>query len=111
MPVRLIGVGIGTKHFCEIADAMEVGDRFGDFAVLHVAVAIDEEEIFPCLPLARARFDLRHVDLVFSKRSKRIMERTDLMRHADHEACPVVTGRRTALPSEDKEACRITAKA
>src|SRR5262245_12461018 len=47
-------VRIRTQHLDVTAFHFEVLDGFGDFLFVDVSVAIDEEEIFPRLPLARA---------------------------------------------------------
>ena len=79
-------------------------DGLDDFAVLHVAVAIDEEEIFPRLPFAGARFNLRHVDFVAAERGNRLMQRAGFVGDADQQARAVVARGRTALAAQHEEA-------
>lgn len=78
-------------------------DGFGDFAVFLVAVAIDEEEIFPRAAFAGARLDLGEVDAIAAERGQRVMQRADFVRDAHHEAGAVVAGGRTALAAEHEE--------
>ena len=75
----------------------EFGDGLGDFRILRMAGAIDEEEIFPRLAFAGARFDLRHVDLEAAERGDGGMQRAGFIGDTDHQARAVVAGRRTAL--------------
>ena len=82
---------------------MKLPDGFGDFAVLSVPVAIYEEEVFPCLALARTALDLRHVEPIAAEGREGIMKCADLVRDAEHETRPIVAGRRWALASEHKE--------
>ena len=100
----LIRVRIRAEHFDEVALAFEIGDGFGDFAICRMAVAIDEEKIFPRFAFARARLDLRHVQFVFTKSGERVVQRADFMRDADHQTGAIFSGRRTALASEHEEA-------
>ncbi len=97
-------VRIRAEDFDEVAMLAQKLDGLDDLAVLHVAVAINEEEIFPRLPLARARFNLRHVDFVTAERGNRLMQRAGLVGHADQQAGAVVAGGRTALAAEHEEA-------
>ena len=82
---------------------MKLPDGFGNLAVLSVPVAIYEEEVFPCLALARTTFDLRHVELVAAEGSERVVERADFVRDAEHEAGAIMAGRGRALASEHEE--------
>ena len=97
-------VRIRAEDFDEVAMLAEQLDGLGDFRVLKMAVAINEEEIFPRLALAGARFDLRHVDLVPAERGDGLVQRADLVGDADHQAGAVVAGGRTALAAEHEEA-------
>src|ERR1039458_7686043 len=50
--LKLFRVWIRAEDFDEVAVLAQKLDGFDDLAVLHVAVAINEEEIFPRLPFA-----------------------------------------------------------
>src|SRR6202142_2699621 len=102
--LKLFRVRIRAEDFDEVAVLAQKLDGLDDLAVLHVAVAINEEEIFPRLPFARARFILRHVDFVTAERGNRLMQRAGLVGHADQQAGAVVAGGRTGLGGAHKEA-------
>ena len=53
-------------------------DGPGDFAFLAVTVAINEEIVFPRLPLARTGFDLGEIDAITPERRECVMQRADL---------------------------------
>ena len=99
----LLRIRIGAEDFDEGALRAEFGDGAGDLAVFRVAVAIDEEEIFPRLALAGAGFDFRHVQFEFAKRAERAVQRADLVRDAEHDAGAVVAGGRAALAAQDEK--------
>src|SRR5689334_17904431 len=61
---------------------LQMRDGLGDLLVVNVAVAINEEEILPRLPLAGAGFDLGHVDAITPERRQRVVQRADLVRDA-----------------------------
>ena len=73
-------------------------------AVFHVAVAIDEEEIFPGLALAGAGFDLGHVDAIAAEGGQRVIQGAHAVREAEHQAGAVVAGGRAALPAQHQKA-------
>ncbi len=70
-------------------------------------IAIDEEVIFPRLPLAGARFDLGEIDAIPPERRERMMQRANLVADADHQTRAVITRGRTALATEHEETRRI----
>ena len=78
-PTGSLSIRIGAEHLHAAAFLLKQGDGFGDFLVLHVPLAIDEEVIFPDLPLARAGFYLGHIDAIPAKRGKRMMQGSDLV--------------------------------
>ena len=51
--IGLISVGIGAEDFDEIALFAEVFDGSRDFPIFLMAIAVDEEEVFPGFPFAR----------------------------------------------------------
>src|SRR5688572_33073441 len=71
----LLRVRIGTEDLYEAAMALQLVDGFGDLAIFGVAVAIDEEEVFPRLALAGAAFNLRHVPLIAAAGRQRVAQR------------------------------------
>ena len=94
----LIRVRIRAEDFDEITLLFEIGDGFGDFAVIHEAIAIDEEKLFPGFAFAWARLDFRHVQFVTTKCAERGMQRADFMLNADHQTGAIFARCRTALP-------------
>ena len=82
----------------------QLNNRFGDLAIVHVAVAIDKKEIFPGLPLARARLDLGHVNAIAAERRQRAIQRPNPINDAEHDAGAVIARRRAALPPQYQEA-------
>src|SRR5262249_19833403 len=78
-------IRIRPQDFYETAFLVQELDRFGNLAVFHMAVAIDEEEIFPGFALARARFDLRQVNAIPAERRQRMVQRAHFIRDTHHQ--------------------------
>src|SRR4051812_17785137 len=107
IPRALFAIGIRAKHLHEVAFAAEFGNGIGDAAIFVMAIAIDEEEIFPGFALARATLDLGHVELEAAEWRQRSVQGTDFVRDAEHDACAVATRRWTALTPQNKEARHV----
>jgi len=107
--VRLnsIHIRIRAEGFYKVAVRAKLLDRLRNFFVLRVAVAINEEKIFPCLALARARFDFRQINLEFAERGDGFVQCADFVGNADHQTRAVIARRRTALATKHEKARRI----
>lgn len=92
-----------AENFYEVAMFAEILDGAGDFFVLGMAVAIDEEEIFPGFAFAGAGFDFGQIDFGAAEGRERFVKRADFVRDADHEAGPVLAGGRAALAAEHEK--------
>ncbi len=79
-------------------------DRLGHLGILKMSGAINEEEVFPRLALARTRLNLRHVDLELAERGNGLVQRARLVGHAQHQTRAIITRRRTALTAEHEKA-------
>src|ERR1035437_543267 len=100
---KSLRVRIRAEDFDEVAVFAQKLDGLDDLAVLHVAVAINEKEIFPRLPFAGARFNLRHVDFVTAERGNRLMQRASFVGHAQQQTRAVVARGRTRSEEHTSE--------
>src|SRR5947207_326674 len=94
-PRTSLRVRIRAEPLDVAALLLQMRNGLGDLLVMNMAVAINEEEIFPRLPLAGAGFDLGHVDAITPERGQRVVQRADLVRDADHQARAVLARGRT----------------
>ena len=99
-----VRIWIRTEDFHEIAMLTEILDGSGDFFVLGVAVAIDEEEIFPRFAFAGTGFDFGQIDFGAAEGSERFVERAHFIRDTNHHAGAVVAGGRAALAAQYEKA-------
>src|ERR1700678_3863399 len=80
-----IHVGVGAEDFYEVAMFAKLFDGFGEFRVLIMAGAINEEKIFPRLALAGAGLDFRHVDLETAEGGDGLVQGAGFVGDADHQ--------------------------
>ena len=84
LPPDCIGLRVAAKDLDEGAVLLQFPNRFSDKFVLAMTFDIDEEKIFPVLPLRWPALDLTHAKLQAIERLDRMVERANAILYAEH---------------------------